>query len=76
MKPLPLTEQLEECLFGGKAASLAVATRAGLPVPVGVALPFGFVDSGRGGRRRGKTAASCQISYTRCPARGPLVRGR
>ena len=45
MKPLPLTEQLEECLVGGKAASLAVATRAGLPVPVGVALPFGFVDA-------------------------------
>jgi pyruvate, water dikinase len=45
MKPLPLTEQLEECLVGGKAASLAAATRAGLPVPVGVALPFGFVDA-------------------------------
>jgi pyruvate,water dikinase len=45
MKPLPLTEQLEECLVGGKAASLAVATRAGLPVPAGVALAFGFVDA-------------------------------
>jgi pyruvate, water dikinase len=45
MKPLPLTEQLEECLVGGKAASLAAATRAGLPVPAGVALPFGFVDA-------------------------------
>jgi pyruvate, water dikinase len=45
MKPSPLTEQLNERLFGGKAASLAVATRAGLPVPVGVALPLGFVDS-------------------------------
>ena len=45
MKPSPLTEQLEECLVGGKAASLAAATRAGLPVPAGVALPFGFVDA-------------------------------
>ena len=45
MKPLPLTEPLEECLVGGKAASLAVATRARLPVPVGVALPFWFVDA-------------------------------
>jgi pyruvate, water dikinase len=45
MKPLPLTEQLDECLFGGKAASLAAATRAGLPVPTGVALPFRFVDA-------------------------------
>ena len=45
MKPVPLTEQLEECLVGGKAASLAAATRAGLPVPAGVVLPFGFVDA-------------------------------
>ena len=45
MKPLPLTEQLEECLVGGKAASLAAATRAGLPVPTGVALPFEFADA-------------------------------
>jgi pyruvate, water dikinase len=45
MKPLPLAEQLEECLVGGKAASLAAATRAGLPVPAGVALPLGFVDA-------------------------------
>jgi pyruvate,water dikinase len=44
MKPSPLTKQLNECLFGGKAASLAVAMRAGLPVPAGVALPLGFVD--------------------------------
>jgi pyruvate,water dikinase len=44
MKPLPLTEQLEECLVGGKAASLAIAMRAGLPVPAGVALPLEFVD--------------------------------
>ena len=45
MKPSPLNEQLEECLFGGKAASLAAATRAHLPVPAGVALPIGFVDA-------------------------------
>jgi pyruvate,water dikinase len=41
MRPSPLTEQLDECLFGGKAATLAVAMRAWLPVPAGVALPFG-----------------------------------
>jgi pyruvate, water dikinase len=45
MKPSPLTEQLAERLVGGKAASLAAATRAGLPVPPGVALPLGFVDA-------------------------------
>ena len=44
MKPLPLTEQLDECLFGGKAASLAAAMRAHLPVPAGVALPVGYVE--------------------------------
>src|SRR4029450_6711553 len=54
MKPLPLTEQLEECLVGGKAASLAVATRAGLPVPLGVALPFGFVGGVGGGGGAGE----------------------
>jgi len=45
MKPTPLTEQLEHSLFGGKAAQLAAAMRAGLPVPAGVALPFGLVDA-------------------------------
>ena len=45
MKPAPLTKQLEDSLFGGKAAQLAAAKRAGLPVPAGVALPYGFVDA-------------------------------
>jgi pyruvate,water dikinase len=45
MKPSPLNEQLEECFVGGKAASLAAATRAHLPVPAGVALPFEFIDA-------------------------------
>jgi pyruvate, water dikinase len=45
MKPAPLTEELDDRLFGGKAAHLAAATRAGLPVPGGVALPFGLVDA-------------------------------
>lgn len=45
MKPAALTEQLDEGRFGGKAAQLATATHAGLPVPAGVALPVGFVDA-------------------------------
>jgi pyruvate,water dikinase len=45
MKPAALTEELEDSVFGGKAAQLAIARRAGLPVPAGVALPFGFVDA-------------------------------
>ena len=45
MKPASLTAAFDESLFGGKAAQLAAAVRAGLPVPAGVALPFGFVDA-------------------------------
>jgi pyruvate,water dikinase len=54
MKPAPLTEELDECLFGGKAAPLAAATRAGLPAPAGVALPFGFVDAIAAGDREAR----------------------
>jgi pyruvate,water dikinase len=54
MKPAPLTEELDEYLFGGKAAPLAAATRAGLPVPAGVALPFGFVDAIAAGDREAR----------------------
>src|SRR5215218_10016833 len=55
MTPAPLTEQLDERLVGGKAAQLAVAVRADLPVPAGIALPVALVDavaSGRGDARR------------------------
>ena len=45
MNPAALTEDLVVALFGGKAAQLAAAKRAGLPVPAGVALPYGFVDA-------------------------------
>lgn len=51
MKPAALTEELDERLFGGKAAQLAAATRAGLPVPAGVALAYGFVDAVAAGER-------------------------
>ena len=54
MKPAPLTEELDEYLFGGKAAPLAAATRAGLPVPAGVALPFRFVDAIAAGDREAR----------------------
>jgi len=50
MRPTPLTEQLDERLVGGKAAQLAVAVRAGLPVPAGIALPVVFVDAVAAGR--------------------------
>ncbi len=41
---LRLGEILDEPTFGGKAAELSFALRAGLPVPDGVALPVAFVD--------------------------------
>ena len=76
MKPAALTEELDDRLFGGKAAQLAAATRAGLPVPAGVALPFGFVDAVGGRRPRSEAAARGDLSHARRPARGTLVRGR
>ncbi|MGY1770473.1 PEP/pyruvate-binding domain-containing protein [Blastococcus sp. SYSU D00813] len=42
-RPLPLAEVEDEQAYGGKAAALGVATRAGLPVPPGVALPADLV---------------------------------
>jgi pyruvate,water dikinase len=45
MLPRRLNEHLDESSFGGKAAQLSVAIRAGLPVPEGVALPVAFVDT-------------------------------
>ena len=45
MRPVPLAEGVEESAYGGKAAQLAAAIRAGLPIPGGVALPSGFVDA-------------------------------
>ncbi|MDQ4099724.1 MAG: hypothetical protein M3121_04425 [Chloroflexota bacterium] len=45
MKPVVLAESFDESRYGGKAAQLAAAIRAGLPVPGGVALPVGFVDA-------------------------------
>jgi pyruvate,water dikinase len=50
MNPAPLTAKLDDELFGGKAAQLAAAMRAGLPVPTGVALPVPFVDAVAAGR--------------------------
>ena len=43
MKAAPLTDPLDAARYGGKAAQLGVAARAGLPVPKGVALPVTLV---------------------------------
>ena len=45
MKPAPLADALDERPGGGKAASLAKALRAGLPVPPGFALSPPIVEA-------------------------------
>lgn len=56
-----LTEVDDAGVFGGKAAQLAVAARAGLPVPPGLALSWPFVDAvaaGAGEALEGLAAAA------------------
>ena len=67
MRPVALAEGIEESAYGGKAAQLAAAIRAGLPVPGGVALPAGFVDAVADGRP-GTIRELAEISATLgCP---------
>jgi len=47
--PVALADAVDPNAFGGKAAHLAVAARAGLPVPPGVAAPWLLVDAVTGG---------------------------
>jgi Pyruvate phosphate dikinase, AMP/ATP-binding domain/Cyclic nucleotide-binding domain len=42
---VPLADALEHSVYGSKAVSLGEATRGGLPVPPGVALPGAVVDA-------------------------------
>lgn len=44
MTAVPLAQAAEDSVFGGKAAQLATALRAGLPVPDGVALSAELVE--------------------------------
>jgi pyruvate, water dikinase len=61
VSPVPLPEVVEEQRFGGKAAQLGAAHRAGLPVPWGVALAVELVDAAAGGDA--EAAARCQSAY-------------
>jgi pyruvate,water dikinase len=64
----PLADAAREAVFGGKAAALSVAVRAGLPVPPGLALAASFVDAvGAGERAAAETLAGLPV-----PA-GPLA---
>jgi pyruvate, water dikinase len=73
MKPAALTVELDDRLFGGKAAQLAVAMRAGLPVPAGVALPFGFVAAVAAGDARQQLAAVLRMLAFPLVARSSAV---
>ena len=61
MTPLPLQHVDDERTYGGKAASLGAAIRAGLPVPPGVALPAPLVDRVAAGD------AAAVSAVTTCP---------
>jgi pyruvate, water dikinase len=75
MSAMPLTETLDEAVFGGKAAQLALATVAGLPVPPGVALSCDFVESVATGAEAVATEmeASCRDLQRPLAARSSAV---
>lgn len=50
--PVALTEVHDAGVFGGKAAQLGKAVRAGLPVPPGIALSWSLVDAVSTGERQ------------------------
>lgn len=45
MRPAPLSEALDAARYGGKAAQLSAALRAGLPVPAGYGLDTALVEA-------------------------------
>lgn len=55
-QPVPLPDATDAPAFGGKAAQLAVAAAAGLPVPAGFALPWQLVDAVAAGERQALAA--------------------
>ena len=62
-----MTEQFDERLVGGKAAQLAAAVRAGLPVPAGIVLPVEFVDAVAGGQDEARRALAEACDALRLP---------
>jgi pyruvate, water dikinase len=69
MTAAPLDEALDRAAFGGKAAQLAVALRAGFPVPAGVALSAPLVAA----LARGERSAAITLDRALQPLRPPLV---
>ncbi len=66
---VPLADAADEARFGGKAAALSVALRAGLPVPGGVALSVGLV----GALLAGDPAARQAVADAVAALDGPLA---
>lgn len=66
---VPLAEAREESEFGGKAAQLGAALRAGLPVPPGVALAVEVVTA----ISAGAAGASAILSDVRASLGGPYA---
>jgi pyruvate,water dikinase len=69
MTDVPLAEAVDASLFGGKAAQLAVALGAGLPVPPGVALSVPLVEA----VARGNPWAGRMLDQALRPLRPPLA---
>jgi pyruvate, water dikinase len=67
MSAVPLEQALDDGLFGGKACQLAVAARAGLPVPAGVALSVPLVEAVAGGDRAATVALGRALHALRPP---------
>jgi pyruvate,water dikinase len=69
MGPAGLEKRLDEAAYGGKAAQLAMALRAGLPVPEGVALAVDFVDA----IATGDAVALGELEHATAELRRPLA---
>jgi pyruvate,water dikinase len=64
---VPLADAHDEAVFGGKAAQLAAALHAGLPVPPGAALPSSLVEAVAAGEAAGATALEAVVALVTCP---------
>ena len=69
MTVAPLDQRLDPARFGGKAAQLADAARAGLPVPAGVALSVALVNA----VARGDPSAAGEIERAASSLHPPLA---
>jgi pyruvate,water dikinase len=66
---VPLADAYEESRFGAKATGLGAATRAGLPIPPGIALSGSIVDA----VAAGEEAAVAELVAATQSLRGPLA---